>query len=269
MEEVDWAQKLQACTVGYDGAEVYTAERLDLERICAALPPARVGGLVNAADVSTGFVRDAFLDPSLVLRSDALEDDRPRDPVMWASDVDWQELAVVLVKTNICELIELNEKAEVNGRKVLGDLMGVAKGGNDRNTGPQRLIMNIKLLNWAQHVTSCDMPQLPSSGQRRCLVLEHGETLVGSGEDLKCCLYVFEIPKPWRRWMSFAAPVARSCFFPGSTGMDYICSKVPMGWISATWVISTCASSLADDTVAPPALPRSRGGSPPRPATAT
>ena len=62
MEEVDWAQKLEARTVGYDGAEVYTAERLDLERICAALPPAGVGGLVNAADVSTGFVREALLD---------------------------------------------------------------------------------------------------------------------------------------------------------------------------------------------------------------
>ena len=43
------------------------------------------------------------------------------------SDADWQELAVVLVNRNTCELIEVNETAEVNGRKVLGGLMGVAK----------------------------------------------------------------------------------------------------------------------------------------------
>ena len=137
--------------------------------------------------------------------------------------------------------------------------MGVARGGSDRSTGPQRLNMNIKVSNWAQHVISGDMPQRPSSGPWRCLILEDGETLVWSGEDLKCCFTVFEIAKPWRRWMAFAAPVARSCFFPGSTGMVYICSKVvPMGWISATGVIQ----HVADDAVAPPALPRSRGGSP-------
>ena len=67
------------------------------------------------------------------------------------------------MKRNICELIEFNEIGEVNGHKVLGGLMGVAKGGNDRNTGPQRLIMNIKVSNWAQHVISGDMPQLPSA----------------------------------------------------------------------------------------------------------
>ena len=70
------------------------------------------------------------------------------------------------------------------------------------------------------------------------MISENGETLVWSGEDLKCCFYVFKVPQPRRKWMAFAAPVARSCFFPGSTGVVYLCSKVvPMGWISATGVI--------------------------------
>ena len=119
MKEVDWEQKLHAHKPGCDETEVYTAESLDLERICAALPPAGLGGLVNAADVSTGFVRDALLDLSLVLKPNAQEDERSRDPTIWASDANWQELAVVLV------------------------MMGVAKAGNDRNTSTQRLIMNI------------------------------------------------------------------------------------------------------------------------------
>ena len=43
---------------------------------------------------------------------------------------------------------------------------------------------------------------------------------------------MFEIPKPRRKWMAIAAPVARSRFYPGSTGQVYLCSKVvPMGWI--------------------------------------
>ena len=58
---------------------------LDLERICAALPPVGLGGLVNAADISTGFVREALLDPSLVLEEHPQEDVRPKDPMIWAS----------------------------------------------------------------------------------------------------------------------------------------------------------------------------------------
>ena len=73
MGEVDWDQKLQARTVGYDGAEVYTAECLHLVRVCDALPPVGLGGLVNAADVSTGFAR-ALLDPSLVLEANLPND---------------------------------------------------------------------------------------------------------------------------------------------------------------------------------------------------
>ena len=97
--------------------------------------------------------------------------------MIWASDEDWQKLAVDLVDRNNWELIEFDEIAEVNGRKVLGGLMVAAKAGYDRNTGPQRLIMN----NWAQNVITGDMPQLPMSGQWRCLVLEDEETLVWSG----------------------------------------------------------------------------------------
>ena len=230
MEEVDWDQKLQARTVGYDGAEVYTAECLDLRRICDALPPVGLGGLVNAADVSTGFVREALLDPSLVLKSTPLELDLSKDPMIWASDEDWQKLAVVLVDRNICELIEFDERAEVNGRKVLGGLMGVAKVGNDRNTRPQRL---------------------STSGQWQCLFLEDEETLV-SGEDLKCCFHVFEIPKRWRRWMTFAKLVNRECFFPGRPGQVYLCSKVlPMGWVSATGVIQDVHQRLLTSPLQP------------------
>ena len=50
-----------------------------------------------------------------MLKTDAQEDERPRDPMTWASLADWQELAVVLVKRNICELVEFSERAEVYG----------------------------------------------------------------------------------------------------------------------------------------------------------
>ena len=57
-----------------------TGRKSTLKRICAALPPARTGGLVNAADVSTGFVREALLDPSFVLKTNTREDEPPSRP---------------------------------------------------------------------------------------------------------------------------------------------------------------------------------------------
>ena len=142
-----------------------------------------------------------------------------------------------MVNRNICELIGDNDIAEVNGRKVLGGLMGVAKAGNDRNSGPQRLIMNIKVSNWAQNVIAGDMPQLPTSGQWRCLVLEDEETLVLSGKDLICCFYVFEIPKPWRKWMAFAPPWPVVVFILAARGKSTSVRKLFPWWISATRVI--------------------------------
>ena len=116
-----------------------------------------LGALVNAADISTHkFCERSFLG------SENLQEDRPRDPMIWASDADREKLAVVVVNRNISELMECDEVAEVNGRKVLGGLMGVAKAGDNRNIGPQRLIMNINVTHRAQNIIAGDMPQLPT-----------------------------------------------------------------------------------------------------------
>ena len=62
-------------------------------------------------------MREALLDPGLVLKTYVQEHERSHDPMIWASVADWQNLAVVLVDWNTCELIELDEIAKVNGRK--------------------------------------------------------------------------------------------------------------------------------------------------------
>ena len=96
---------------------MYSAEHLHHSRIRAALPPIEVGGSVNAADVSTGFVRDALLDPSLVWRLEPPESERPRTPLLRASDSDWREIAVELMNRNICEVIDFDDIREVLGKK--------------------------------------------------------------------------------------------------------------------------------------------------------
>ena len=54
-----------------------------------------------------------------------------------------------LVNRNICEFIDFADIAEVRRQEVLEGLMGVAEADNDRDSGPQRFIMNIKVWSWA------------------------------------------------------------------------------------------------------------------------
>eukprot|EP00973_Karenia_brevis_P043829 6070545-Karenia_brevis.AAC.1 len=63
---MDWDEELSSNGVAYDGSEVFPAEQLELDRVLAALPAEGTGGIVEAADYCTGFIRDAFLDPQLL-----------------------------------------------------------------------------------------------------------------------------------------------------------------------------------------------------------
>ena len=115
------------------GKNLHSA-RLDLERTCATLSPVEVGDL--------GPVREGLLD-------NAQGNECSQDPMFWASQADWQELAVVLVNQNICELVGSNETVEGNGKVQSG----------------QHLNMNIKLSNREQNVVMGDMPHLTTSGR--------------------------------------------------------------------------------------------------------
>ena len=119
-------------------------------------------------------MRDALLDPNVVRRLDPPDSERPRNGLRTQIVGKLSEP----VNRNVCELIDIADIAG-EGAKGARSLMGVAKTGNDRDSGPQRLIMNVKVSSWAQVTIAGDTPQLPTSGQWRCLVLEDGETLCG------------------------------------------------------------------------------------------
>ena len=108
-------------------------------------------------------------DPSLGLRLDPPQSERPRNPLVWASDSDWREIAVDLVNRNICEFIDFADIAEVRRQEVLEGLMGVAEADNDRDSGPQRFIMNIKVSSWvaAGHSSVAQQWSMAVPGGRR------------------------------------------------------------------------------------------------------
>ena len=234
----EWQHVLTQKAVSYDGDEVYPAERLDWSRLQEALPPPEACGAVNATDVSEGAVRAALLNPELVMRDESELEDLPPTPKVWASDKEWETIAPALVRLGLCVAIELRDIGARLGKKVLGGMFGVKKAGFVRGKGPQRLVMSICPSNWIQHIIEGDMPMLPYAGQWHAVVLRSGEVLLISSEDLRCCFYVFRLPKPWHRWMALSKPIRRSLVGLEGDEPIYLAScVVPMGWISATGVI--------------------------------
>eukprot|EP00974_Lingulodinium_polyedra_P032749 3152203-Lingulodinium_polyedra.AAC.1 len=66
----DWGEELKKTKVAYDGSEVSLPEKLTLQQVAKGLPPPGVAASIEAADVATGFVREALLNPQLVLRDE-------------------------------------------------------------------------------------------------------------------------------------------------------------------------------------------------------
>eukprot|EP00973_Karenia_brevis_P012811 1740361-Karenia_brevis.AAC.1 len=103
---------------------MYPAERLELGRVLEGLPPEGCGGVVEAIDFCDGFVKEALLNPNLVMKPEDAVEPQPRTPKIWAQDDVWIPLAAELVKRGICGTIEWNDIGVKNGRYILGGLMG-------------------------------------------------------------------------------------------------------------------------------------------------
>ena len=60
----DWAADLASRKVSYEGEDIGHAEKLTVEQVLPGLPPAGVAGSLPAADLATGFVKRALLNPA-------------------------------------------------------------------------------------------------------------------------------------------------------------------------------------------------------------
>ena len=206
---VEWDSELKASAVSYTGEEIYPSEPLHLDRLLEGLPPVEAASSVNVLDVCEGWVRQALLDPTSVLKAEEDVDCLPPTPRVWASPQKWEQIASVLVSRKILAPIEYEEIAVFKGKKVMGGLFGVHKGGFKRGEGPQRLVMNMIPSNAIQRVIQGDMHLLPSSEKWRSVALRSGEILAMSSEDLKCCFYVYQLPPSWRAYFALSLPVSR------------------------------------------------------------
>ena len=129
--------------VSYDGEEVFTAEALTWERVEPALPPRDCGGKIPAVSVCDAAVGDLLRTPEKLLKPQSTWKGRPKNAKVWCADDEWDVIAPALVARGVLAVIPEDEIFRVDGRPVLNGMFGVAKGGNEKGTGPLRLVMNL------------------------------------------------------------------------------------------------------------------------------
>ena len=100
-----------------------------------------------------------------------------------------------------------------------------------------RVIMNLVPPNCYQIPLSGDISTLPKEYQWSALSLLAQEVFLMSTRDRKCCFYVFKLPQPWKRAMTFSRRFPRCWFEPGTEDKVWLSfGVVPMEWVSAVAV---------------------------------
>ena len=91
-----------------------------------------------------------------------------------------------------------------------------------------------------------DLSTLTGASTFQKIVVEEGETLLISGDDLTSAFYLFKLPDPWADFLVLERPVPKSLFEEGGTGYTYVgVTVLPMGWSSAVAVMQNAHRQLA------------------------
>ncbi|CAK0845909.1 unnamed protein product, partial [Prorocentrum cordatum] len=243
-ETLDWSEKLKDRAIAHDGSEISTPSKITLEQIVGGLPPVGVAASIEAADLATGFVRAALLDPSLVLLPPAQRRPAPTSTRVWATAQEWEQVVSALFARGMVGPIDEDEIATRDGVPLINGAFGVAKVhdapvrcGDGEERPVLRLIVNLIPANACQRAIAGDTPAMPTMGQLNGLALAPGEQLLWSGAGRKASFYVFRAPPAWWPYTALGPPVPRRLVGGSGDGLTRVALRViGMGWVSAVGV---------------------------------
>ena len=235
LPHLDFEEFFSTRTIDYSGDEIKLAKKLKWNSIALSLPDQV--GLLHLRDFCFGGVLhyvDHFTD--FLLPEDEQLMGRP--PRVFVDDVDWLELCRGLVSRGICEIYRESEIHHVRGRCLLNGLFSVSKQEMVDGVEACRLIMNLKPTNSNCRSLEGDTCTLPSATCLSSLFLDQDQMLTTSSEDIKCFFYLFQVPRPWRKFLAFGKEVP-GVMLGDSFGDEraYLVSRVlPMGFINSVAV---------------------------------
>ena len=197
---ISFAEFFTSKKVDYQGEEIRVAQYVVWEAVSNSFPM-EVGklDLLDFCSLGTHYYVSHFeeflVDPS------AQRQVKP--PKVMVDDSQWAEVCRGLIDRGVCEVWPVDELHHIGGAPLLNGLFAVGKGEFVGSLETQRLIMNLIPTNSIALSIQGDLPTLPMVSGLGGILLEEGETLITSSEDIRCFFYLFAIPKQWKKYMGF------------------------------------------------------------------
>ena len=243
--------------IDYSGEEVKVAQRVVWKAVEHSLPEG-VGSLEleQFCNLGTQFYINNFQDFLLPLESITLG----KPPRVMVSDDQWREVCQGLVKHKVCCYLPLSEVCQVNNEPVLNGLFSVGKNEWVGDLESQRLIMNLVPLNRICKSLRSDVGTLPALPAMNSFLLEDGECLVLSSEDIRCFFYLFKVPSSWVRFLAFNRRVPNDLFPGHLQGQACVLASLvlPMGWLNSVSIAQHIHRNVVRNSLG--RLPIPRGG---------
>ena len=233
----DWWDYLGSRAISYSGEEVGVARPLSWEQMVPALPPKDACGVVDAAAVATGGIREILLNPELCMKERDAWPEVLTKVKRHTKPGELQPIVQGLVQQGLCALTRQEAVCHVHGKPLGNGFFGVGKGAylpggeDDPEREILRFIMNLIPFNELQELVPGDIETLPYMGQWSSLQIMTNNVLAWSSEDLKCMFYVFRLPEVWWQFLAFEGGYPGEWFGRPGTGNWVLTSRVlGMGW---------------------------------------
>lgn len=241
-----WNQKY----VNSYGEEVQVARSVRWENIDESLPKAELTGIVPAADLCTGGMKDFIMNPQKWLKP---EKDRTwmKSPRVMVPPDDWDRMVEGLLDRNLCGVLPLSDVFCVDQKPILGGLFGVPKGETKANgTDILRLIMDLRGINQVFLSLGGDLSTLPVMSQLFQLQLHPHEQLTISSEDIRSMFYIIGLPPCWAPYLCFGRVVPSRFNPPNVTSPCVLYSKVlPMGYVNSVSLAQAIHRTIVGDAM--------------------
>ena len=158
-----------------------------------------------------------------------------KTPKVMVEEAEWPSVCQGLVERGVCCFMEMQDVFHVGGSPLLNRMFSVGKGEWTENLETQRLIMNLVPINRLCKSLQSDVGTLPALPAMNSFLLEGGETLLLSSEDVRCFFYLFKVPASWCKFLAFAKRVPQHVLPPQLKGKDCVLSSLvlPMGWLNS------------------------------------
>ena len=140
----------------------------------------------------------------------------------------WAELCRGLVDLKVCDIMPIDQLCHVEGQPLLNGVFSVGKGEYKNGLETQRLIMGLILVSTLCKPLAGDVSTLPGIAGLSGFLLDAGEVVLLSSEDIRCFFYLFSVPEQWKRFLGFNKQVPADIVAPQFAGRG--CQGSPNGF---------------------------------------